>query len=87
MSPAALVLVTNPGDSAIAAYRLDGETLHPLAVTRGLPGTGTFAVDERRGLVYAGVKGDPAGVQTLALDPTSGVLTPVSRADVEPSLA
>lgn len=87
MSPDALVLVTNPGDSAIAAYRLDGETLHPLAVTGGLPGTGTFAVDEGRGLVYAGVKGDPAGVQTLALDRASGVLTPLSRADVEASLA
>lgn len=87
MSSAAIVLVTNPGDSAIATYRLTGEILEPLAVTGGLPGTGTFAVDERRDLVYAGVEGDPAGVQTLALDRASGVLTPLSRIDVEASMA
>lgn len=83
----AIVLVTNPGDSAIATYRLDGETLEPLAISGGLPGTGTFAVDENRDLVYAGVKGEPAGVQTLALDRVSGVLTPLSRIDVEASMA
>lgn len=86
MSSRALVLVTNPGDSAIATYRLDGETLEPLAVTEGLPGTSTFAVDERRDLVYAGVKGDTAAIQTLALDRESGVLTPLSRTDVEAGL-
>lgn len=87
MSRNALVLVTNPGDAAIASYRLTGETLEPLAVTGGLPGTGTFAVDESRDLVYAGVKGDPAGVHTLALNRASGVLTPLSRIDVEASMA
>ncbi len=87
MSNAAIVLVTNPGDSAISTYRLTGETLEPLAVAGGLPGTGTFAVDERRDLVYAGVKGEPAGIWTLALDRTSGVLTPLSRIDVEASMA
>ena len=86
MSRAELVLVTNPGEDAIAAYRLDGESLQPLAVTGGLPRIGTFAVDERRGLVHAGVKGDPAGVQTLALERTSGVLTPLSRTDVAASM-
>ncbi len=83
---ASLVLVTNPGDGAIATYRLDGESLEPLAVTGGLPGTGTFVVDERRDLVHAGVKGNPAAVQTLALDRASGVLTPVSRTDVDDSM-
>lgn len=87
MSQADLVLVTNPEDSAIATYRLQGEALEPLAVTAGLPGTGTFAVDERRDLVFAGVKGDPAGVLTLSLDRASGVLTPLSRIDVEASMA
>lgn len=87
MSRNALVLVTNPGDAAIASYRLTGEILEPLAVTGGLPGTGTFAIDERRDLVYAGVKGEPAGIQTLALDRASGVLTPLSRIDVEASMA
>ncbi len=87
MSTAAIVLVTNPGDAAIATYRLEGEQLEPLAVTGQLPGTGTFVVDELRDLVYAGVKGDPAGIQTLALDRASGVLTPLSRSDVEASIA
>jgi 6-phosphogluconolactonase len=87
VSNAAIVLVTNPGDAAIATYRLEDERLEPLAVTGGLPGTGTFVVDELRDLVYAGVKGDPAGIHTLALDRTSGVLTPLSRIDVEASMA
>lgn len=87
MSRTGLVLVTNPGDSAIASYRLQGESLQPLSITPGLPGTGTFAVDPRRELVYAGVKGDPAGIQTLRLDRATGVLTPLSRADVEASMA
>ena len=87
MPRSALVLVTNPGDAAIAGYRLTGETLEPLAVTGGLPGTGTFAIDERRDLVYAGVKGEPAGIWTLSLDRASGVLTPLSRTEVEASLA
>ncbi|SDB81704.1 6-phosphogluconolactonase [Raineyella antarctica] len=86
MSHGALVLVTNPGESAIATYGLEGATLEPLAVTGGLPGTGTFAIDEQRDLVYAGVKGEPAGIQTLALDRASGVLTPLSRLDVESSM-
>jgi 6-phosphogluconolactonase len=83
---ASLVLVTNPGDDAIAAYRLEGERLEPLAVTGGLPGTGHFAIDERRNLVYAAVKGNPAAVQTLALDRASGALTPLSRVEVDASL-
>lgn len=87
MTRAALVLITNPGDAAIASYRLDGETLRPLAVTGGLPGTGTFAIDQQRDLVYAGVKGEPAGIVTLALDRSSGSLTPLSRRDVDASLA
>lgn len=87
MSRHALVLVTNSGDSAIASYRLTGEALEPLAVTGGLRGTATFAIDQRRDLVYAGVKGDPAGIQTLALDRTSGRLTSLSRADAEASMA
>jgi len=86
MSSVGLVLVTNPGDSSIATYRLDGEALEPLSVTGGLPGTGTFAVDPARRLVYAAVKGEPAGVQTLALDSASGVLTPLTRADVDASM-
>lgn len=87
MSHSGLVLVTNPGDSAIASYRLQGEELQPLAVTAGLPGTSTFAIDERRDLVYAGVKGDPAGIQTLILDRISGSLTPVSRKEVDTAMA
>ena len=87
MSRTGLVLVTNSADSAIASYRLQGDVLAPLAVTGGLPGTGTFAVDEQRDLVYAGVKSEPAGIVTLALDRTTGELTPLSRIDVEASMA
>lgn len=87
MSDSCLVLVTNPGDGAIATYRLDGESLHPLAVTTGLPGTGAFAVDERRDLVFAAVKGEPAGVHTLALDRATGALTSLGRIDVDASVA
>lgn len=86
MSPASLVLVTNSGDSAIASYHLEGETLRPLAVTGGLQRTGAFAVDERRDLVYADVDGEPAGVATLALDRVSGRLTPVGRTDADASM-
>lgn len=87
MNSASLVLVTNPGDSAIATYRLEGDNLEPLAVSGGLPGTGTFAVDERRNLVYAGVKGDPAGIQTLTLNRQSGDLALWSRTDVDAPMA
>lgn len=86
MTAPALVLVTNPGDSAIAAYRLDGAELQPLAVTAGLPGTGTFAVDQARNIVHAAVKGDPARIHTLSLDPASGELSERSRVDAEDSI-
>lgn len=87
---ASLVLVANAGDGSISTFRFalgedaDGSSagLERLAVTDGLTGCSTFAVDAARDLVYAGVKGDPAGIVTLALDRATGVLTPVSRLDL-----
>lgn len=79
MTTASLVLVANAGDGSISTFRFDGDALERIAVTDGLAGTGTFAIDAARDLVYAGVKGDPAAVVTLALDRASGALTERSR--------
>lgn len=79
MTDSSLVLVANAGDSSISVFRLAADSLARLAVTAGLDGTGTFAVDAERDLVYAGVKGDPAAIVTLSLDRESGELTPRSR--------
>lgn len=86
MSQPSLVLVANAGDSSISTFRFTGSGLERLAVTSGLTGCSTFAVDAARGLVYAGVKGDspeaPAGIVTLALDAATGELSPLSRLDL-----
>ena len=79
MTDSSLVLVANAGDSSIGVFRLAADSLERLAVTGELNGTGTFAVDAGRNLVYAGVKGDPAAVVTLELDTASGRLSPRSR--------
>lgn len=76
---ASLVLVANAADGAISTFRFDGGALERVAVTPGLTGCSTFAVDAARGLVYAGVKGDPPAIVTLALDRTSGSLSQLSR--------
>lgn len=80
---ATLVLVANSGDGSISTFRFDEGRLERLAVTEGLTGTSTFVVDAARSLVYAGVKGEPAGIVTLALDRGTGALTPLSRHDLE----
>lgn len=82
MTDSALVLVANAGDGSITAFRLADGRLGRLAVTDGLPGCSTFAVDVERDLIYAGVKGEPAGILTLALDRESGQLTRQSRLDL-----
>lgn len=82
MSNASLVLVANAGDSSISTFRLEDGALSRLAVTEGLKGTGTFAIDAARGLVFAGVKGDPAAVVTLEIDRGTGALTERSRTDL-----
>ncbi|WP_431803149.1 lactonase family protein [Microbacterium sp. bgisy203] len=82
-SPASsLVLVANAGDGSISTFRFDGSGLERIAVTDGLTGCSTFAVDAERNLVYAAVKGEPAGIVTLSLDRESGELTPSSRLDL-----
>ncbi|WJL94968.1 beta-propeller fold lactonase family protein [Microbacterium sp. ET2] len=86
MTDSALVLVANAGDGSISVFRFEDERMTRLAVTEGLAGCSTFAVDAARDLVYAGVKGskegEPAGVLTLALDRESGRLEPRSRLDL-----
>lgn len=82
MTDSSLVLVANAGDGTISTFRLTDGRLERLAVTDGLAGCSTFAVDTRRDLVYAGVKGEPAGILTLSLDRASGRLTPRSRLDL-----
>ena len=86
MTDAPLVLVANAGDGSISTFRLQEGTLERLAVTDGLPGCSTFAVDPDRDLVYAGVKGrsadEGAGILTLRLHRDTGQLEPLSRLDL-----
>lgn len=80
-----LVLVANAGESSITTFRQVDGVLERLAVTPGLPGVSTFAVDGDRNLVFAGVKGHDGGqaaIVTLALDRATGALTPTSRLDL-----
>ena len=86
MAQTPLVLVANAGDGSISVFRVVERRLERLFVTDGLNDCSTFAVDPERGLVYAAVKGDPsgepAGIVTLDLDRTTGVLTPRGRLDL-----
>lgn len=82
MTDSSLVLVANSQSDSLSTFRLDAGRLERLAVTEGVTGCSTFAVDSGRGLVYAGVKGDPAGILTLSLDRETGQLTPRSRTDL-----
>lgn len=82
MIDSSLVLVANSGDGTISSFRLEHGRIKRLAVTEGVDGCSTFTVDTGRDLVYAGVKGSPAGILTLSLDRESGRLTPRSRLDL-----
>ncbi|WP_322409744.1 lactonase family protein [Microbacterium invictum] len=86
MTDSVLVLVANAGDGSISVFRVEGERMTRLAVTEGLTGCSTFAVDAARDLVYAGVKGsrdgEPAGILTLALDRDTGRLERRTRLDL-----
>lgn len=82
MIDSALVLVANAGDGSLSTFRLEDGRLERLAVSGGLAGCSTFAVDADRDLVYAAVKGAPAGIVTLSLDRESGRLTPISRLEL-----
>ena len=77
-----LVLVANAGDGSISSFRLTDDSIERLAVTEGLKGCSTFAVDAARDLVYAGVKGEPAATVTLRLDRSTGRLEELSRRDL-----
>lgn len=76
-----LLLVANAGEGSISVFRFDGASLTRLSVAPGLTGCSNFVVDAARDLVYASVKGSPAGIVTLRLDRESGELTEVSRRD------
>jgi len=80
---ASLVLVANAGDGTITSFRLSGDSLTLLATAEGLTGCSNFVVDDVRNLVHAAVKGEPAAIVTLALDQDSGVLTQISRRDLQ----
>mgnify|MGYP001270276280 CR=1 FL=1 len=85
MTQNSFVLVANAVAGSISTFRFTGSELQPVAVTDGLTGCSTFAVDAAHGLVYAGVKGadgGPAGIVTLTFNPGSGELTPRSRLDL-----
>lgn len=82
MTDSALVLVANAGDGTISTFRLEDGRLERLAVTDGVTGCSTFAVDPDRSLVHAAVKGESAGILTLALDRESGRLVAKSRLDL-----
>lgn len=78
-----LVLVANAGDGTITSFRLADGEMTLLSTAEGLTGCSNFVIDADSDRVYAAVKGDPAGIVTLTLDRTSGVLTPVARREVE----
>lgn len=82
MTDHSLVLVANAGDGTLSTFRLESGRLERLHVTDGLPGCSTFAIDADGDLVYAAVKGTPAGILTLSLDRESGQLTAQSRLDL-----
>jgi 6-phosphogluconolactonase len=81
-----LVLVANAGDGSISVFRRTGGTLDRLAVTEGLAGCSTFAVDADRDLAYAAVKAggehEHAGIATLSLDRETGRLAHRARLDL-----
>jgi 6-phosphogluconolactonase len=82
VTDASLVLVANAGDGTLSTFRFAGGSLERVALTEGLTGCSTFAVDAERDLVYAAVKGEPAGIVTLSLDRETGRLSPLSRLDL-----
>lgn len=86
MTSADLVLIANSADGTISTGRLHRGSeprLEVVETTGGVPGCGTFAVDEERDLVYAAFDDDGAGIATLRLDRESGRLEEVSRRPAE----
>lgn len=73
--------MANAKDSSISVFRVVEQKLVRLSVADGLEACSNFVVDEVRDLVYAAVKGQPAGIVTLRLDREAGTLTPAGRRD------
>lgn len=80
------MLVANAGEGSLSTFRLSGGSIQRLAVTPGVTGCSTFAVDSARDLVYAAAKGadegEPAGILTFGLDRATGRLEQRSRLDL-----
>lgn len=69
-----LVLIGNAKDGTISSFDLTAGVLNPLGRSDvGAPGL-PLAVDQARGLVYAG-SSDPIGISVLRLDAASGTLS------------
>lgn len=86
MTHPVLILAAFAADSTIGAFHLREDRLVPAATTQ-LPGScSTFAVDERRDLVYAFAKGEPPLIITLRLDRNTGQLTELHRAPVDAAM-
>lgn len=81
-----LGLVANAGDGTVSAFRIEDDRLTRIAVSEIGPGVSTFAVDEERNLVYAGVKQPTTAIVTMKLDRATGELSELSRSTTEGSL-
>ncbi|MDO5534041.1 MAG: beta-propeller fold lactonase family protein [Propionibacteriaceae bacterium] len=87
MSDATLVLVGNAKAGTVSVLALGETSLEVLAHTTVGAGTGTFAVDTARGLVYCATREPEPAVVTLRLDRASGDLTEIGRRGVPDALA
>ncbi len=75
---APLVLVGNAQDGTISSYRLNHDTLRPLAVSDIGVGCSTFVVDHQRSLLHVASKVGPS-IVTCRLDRMAGTVTPLNR--------
>jgi 6-phosphogluconolactonase len=87
MTETTLALVGNAKAGTVSVLRLGEGSLKPLADSTIGVGTGTFAVDAARDLVFCATKEPEPAVVTLALDRQAGTLTEVGRRPVPDALA
>ncbi len=80
------VYVSNAADGDISTYALqDDGTLHPGARVKAGDAVGPLAVSPDRRFLYAAVRSKPYSVHAYAIDPGSGVLTPLAIAPLAQS--
>lgn len=87
MADDSLILVGNDKGGTISAFRLVDDEFRLLSDTEVGVGCSTFAVDGDRSLVHVAVKEPAPAIVTLRLDRATGVLTEVSRREVDDPLA